>query len=189
MSKLRLFVALNFPRETREAIGHAVAPLRAAPYPVRWVDADLIHLTVKFLGDVAHDRLPVIESALSEVAGAAKPFVLPLEGAGAFPRPRDPRVVWVGCEPVPALELLQHALEGKMQTLGFPIDGRPFRPHLTVGRVKRDAERSAFRELESDLESVDLSAAPLMESLDLVESTLSPRGPSYRTRVAARLGG
>ena len=129
------------------------------------------------------------EDALREVAGSAKPFVLPLEGAGAFPTPRDPRVVWVGCEPVPALELLQHALEGKMQQLGFPLEGRPFRPHLTAGRVKRDAQRSAFRELESDLESVDLSAAPLMESLDLVESKLGPRRPSYHTRIAARLGG
>ena len=189
MSGLRLFVALNFPSEIRDAIAKAVAPLRAAPYPVRWVDPDLIHLTVKFLGDVAPERVPVIEDALREVAGAAKPFVLPLEGAGAFPTPRDPRVVWVGCEPVPALELLQHALEGKMQQLGFPLEGRPFRPHLTAGRVKRDAQRSAFRELESDLESVDLSAVPLMESLDLVESKLGPRGPSYHTRIAARLGG
>jgi RNA 2',3'-cyclic 3'-phosphodiesterase len=185
---VRLFVAINIPDAVRQVINDAAAELRARPYPVKWVAPELLHLTVKFLGEVDPARLDDLGAALLEVGRAAKPFVLPIRGAGVFPTPRNPRVFWVGCEPVPALELIQDDVERRMQGLGFALDRRPFRPHLTIGRVKRQASRSAFRSLDGLLQAVDLEAAPFVDSLELMESRLSPGGPSYQPRIVAPLG-
>lgn len=188
MSDLRLFVAINFSDAVRSRIADAVAPLREAGYPVRWVRPELVHLTLKFLGDVDPDKVDGVGSALGETVPRSRAFVLPVGGAGAFPTARKPRIIWVGCEGVPALELLQHEIERAMSDVGFPIEGRAFRPHLTVGRVRRDASPVAFAGLEADLAAVKIAEDPLIEAVDLMESQLGPGGPKYTRRLSASLG-
>jgi RNA 2',3'-cyclic 3'-phosphodiesterase len=184
---VRLFVAVNLPSLVRDQVWNAASGLRSTDYPIRWVGRDLIHLTLKFLGNVAPDRLDSVRESIQKAVVGAKTFPLVLEGAGAFPNARRPSVLWVGCERVPSLELVQDALERELDRVGFPIEGRPFRPHLTIGRVKRHSRPSALMGLEEMLESIDLHAEALVTSVDLMESHLGHGGPRYENLFAAPL--
>jgi 2'-5' RNA ligase len=184
---VRLFVAVNFPPILRQEVWEALQPLREANYPVRWVDVDQIHVTVKFLGNVDDERVDAIGQAVRDAAAGTRRFALPLGGAGAFPNAKRPRVVWIGCEAVPALELLQHTMERRMERFGFPLEGRPFRPHVTLGRVKRDAPPRDFRSLEADLAAIDFATVSDVSSVDLMESRLGKDGARHVCRVEGAL--
>lgn len=186
---MRLFVAINLPDALRRAVWEASALLRAGPYPVRWVDPSSIHVTLKFLGDVAETREPEIADAVQSAVRGAKPFSLSLDGFGAFPTPRRPRVVWVGCEAAPPLELLQDRVERAFAALGFPVEGRPFHPHLTLGRARRDARSRDFSGIERELMGLQFHGELLVSSLDLMQSVLAPQGARYTVRHAATLAG
>lgn len=191
---MRLFVALNFPDATRQALWRATAPLRDLGLPARWVRADGLHLTLKFLGDVAPEREGELVAALRRAAAGspgahpgAGVLTLRLRGFGAFPDVTRPRVVWVGIEGDSALELLQHRVEREFEPLGFPTEQRPFRPHLTLARAKRDARPPAFRPLAGALEQVAFDETAVVETLDLMESTLQQGGSVYHQRHCERL--
>ena len=106
---MRLFVALNFLPPVREALWAATARLRDLDLPVKWVRGEAVHLTLKFLGDVADERVPELAAALTSAAAGARPLSLALGGFGVFPDFRRPRVVWVGIEPEPGLGSESHA--------------------------------------------------------------------------------
>jgi 2'-5' RNA ligase len=144
------------------------------------VDQGALHLTLKFLGSIVPAQATPIAAALDEATRGTRPFTLPVGDFGAFPTVERPRVIWVGCEGVPPLELLQHRLELGMEPLGFPIEGRAFRPHLTLGRVRREARSSALRGLGQLLAGLDFQGATLVESIDLMESVQGPKGSHYR---------
>lgn len=184
---MRLFVAINLPDDVREAIVRAAEPLRRLALPVKWVDGAGIHLTLKFLGEVHADREAAVRAALEAACAPAQPFQLPIEGFGAFPSPERARVVWVGCAAVPPLELLQHGLETAFAPLGFAIEGRPFRPHLTLGRAKR-AARAGVRGLAETLDRLVFAADVPVESVELMESRLAPSGAQYAVRRRVSLG-
>ncbi len=186
---MRLFVAINLPEEERARLEQEVRALRGARLPVRWVAADALHLTLKFLGEVPDARVGEIEHALKEVAGAFAPFRLELRGLGAFPNPRSPRVVWVGVHAPAELGRLAGAVEEAMAGLGFPRENRPFSPHLTLGRAERDARPGDFRPLAALAERFTFRAEVEARSADLMRSHLSPRGARYERILAAPLTG
>lgn len=183
---MRLFVAVNLPPELRAAIHAAAAPLRADPFPVRWVDPDGIHVTLKFLGEVERERLDDVVATLERACVGAKAFPLEVGGFGAFPSADRARVVWVGCAPAPPLELMQHGIERAFAELGFPVEGRPFRPHCTLGRARGEA-RAGVRGLGARLDALAFADTFMVTSIDLMESTLTPRGARYAVRHAVRL--
>lgn len=190
VASVRLFIAVNFPPDLRRRLWEAAEPLRAAGYPVRWVAPDAIHVTLKFLGEVKPDREAEILAAMGTAVRGARPFELPVSGFGAFPPSGRPRVVWAGCEPVPPpLELLQHQMEQEMDRLGFPVEGRAFHPHVTLGRVQRDARPAAFRDLEGRLDALQFGEATMVDSVDLMESRLARQGAEYTRRHAVPLAG
>lgn len=182
---MRLFVAVNLPGGVRDDLSRAAAPLRETPFPVKWIEPDGVHLTLKFLGDVVEERVPAVVSGIEDACRGVMVFTLGMSGFGAFPSPQRPRVIWVGCEPVPALELLQHGMEREMQLLGFPLDGRPFQPHLTLGRVRRGA--GALPGFAALLDALSFECEFLVESVDLMQSTLSRAGARYTRRHAVPL--
>ena len=98
MKTIRAFVAVDLPEEARAALGEVGAALAGwvARGAVKWVRPELMHLTLRFLGDTPFDRRPAVQAALDAVAAAHVPFDLHLTGVGCFPNPRRPRVVWVG---------------------------------------------------------------------------------------------
>lgn len=172
---------MTLPEAVRQVLWRDTASLREAGLPVRWVREDGVHLTLKFLGEQPATREPDISAALTQVASRSRPFSVAVQGLGAFPDVRRPRVIWAGLEPVPALELLQHDLEGTLAGLGFESEARPFHPHLTLGRSKAGARRDAFEDLESLLARNPVSGDFAVEHLALMESQLTPAGARYRS--------
>lgn len=185
---MRLFIALHLPADTRRALYAAAAPLRATDAPVKWVDPDAIHITLKFLGNVDDGLAPAITQRLDAIAGRRRPFALPLDGFGAFPTADRPRVIWAGAESVPPLELLQHDVESAMADLGFDVEGRPFRPHVTLGRVPQGGAGRA-RAVGDLLGGLTFTDEVPVEAVDLMQSRLRPQGAQYAVRHSARLGG
>ncbi|HXQ29689.1 MAG TPA: RNA 2',3'-cyclic phosphodiesterase [Gemmatimonadales bacterium] len=183
---MRLFVALNFPEAVKHGLWEAASPVRARPFPVRWVPRESIHLTVKFLGEVTAAELPAVREALGRTAAGSRALVLTIAGFGVFPNARAPRVVWAGLEPDPALELLHHDAERAFEPLGFTTDGRPFRPHVTLGRT-RSARAGEFAALSETLASLQYESTVRIEALDLMESLPGASGVTYHLRYGERL--
>jgi len=177
---MRLFIAINLPPELREAVWVAVESLRRRFDGIRWSKPEQMHLTLKFLGEVEDGRVSSISQALASAASGVPAFDVAVGELGAFPTPQRPRVVWVGCEPVPPLELLQHGVEREMAGLGFEIEGRAFRPHVTLGRARDGADPQALRTLGSALDSLAFADLFRANSVELMQSRLGPAGATYQ---------
>ena len=182
---MRLFAAVPIPEPARVEIARLLARLREPGWPLRLVHDQGLHLTVKFFGEVAPARLEVIEEAVRSAAPGTGALSLRLAEVGAFPSFRRPRVVWVGLDVPPALELLQDRLERLAEAIGFAPEGDPFRPHVTLGRV-REGERlppGALDSLAGTYEPVPFLASELV----LYESVLGRGGPHYEPRLTLDL--
>jgi 2'-5' RNA ligase len=176
----------------RHDLWDALAPLRdpRETLPVKWVRAENIHLSLKFLGDVDDAREPELRAALQRAAGARsepRPLTLQITGFGVFPDYHRPQVLWAGVTPDPSVELLQHGVEQAFAPLGFPTDARPFRPHVTLGRAARAARPRDFQGLEARLGGMDFAATVSVAEVDLMQSTLQPHGPVYQVKYHERL--
>lgn len=188
---MRLFVAINLPDALREEVHEAVAPLREDGVPARWVDASSYHLTMKFIGEVRPDDRHAAEAMLRRCVSGYRPVDVGMEGVGAFPSLRRPRVIWLGVAPTPQLRALKHDLEHAYARLGVERETRAFRPHVTLGRVPDDADAGDFRKLESLAREIRVDAEFTASHLDLMRSRLRPDGPEYavEARVPLRPGG
>jgi 2'-5' RNA ligase len=182
-----LFVALNLPAAVRQTLWETTAPVRNLGLPVRWVRPDGIHLTLKFLGEVPDATEPDLRSALTRAARGGRALPLAVEGFGAFPTVERPKVIWAGINAEPGVELLQHHVEREFEPLGFAPEGRPFRPHLTLGRAERDAGPRAFAPLAPALAQLHYQETALVETVDLMRSTLQSGGSVYQVRHSERL--
>lgn len=182
---MRLFIAVNLTGSVRHQIWRVSSALREAAFPIRWIDPASMHVTLKFLGDVDAAREPEIVAGLEAACSDVTAFDLSIGGFGAFPDPDRPRVVWVGCEPARAFAVLQHEIETEMHRLGFRRDGRTFRPHLTIGRVRRGAGRCIG--LGDCLSDIHLAEPVAVHTVDLMKSTLARSGTRYTRRHATPL--
>jgi RNA 2',3'-cyclic 3'-phosphodiesterase len=176
---MRLFIALNLPGEERERIHAAAAPLREAGFPVRWLDPENFHLTLKFLGDVRSEMLPVVEKVVRNVAGQTAHFPLSLGGFGAFPTIRRPRVIWIGATPTPALRCLKQDIEWGLASHGFERETRAFHPHITLGRADEQKGAGAFRGLDELSAGLGYSSVVPLDTVELMRSHLSRKGARY----------
>ena len=186
---MRLFVAVNLPAAERRAVFEAAAPLRAARLPVKWVGEESIHVTLRFLGEVPEPQVARIREALPAAVRAARPFEVGFGGVGAFPSLARPRVVWIGVERHPALELLANDVEKALMALDFEPELRPFHPHLTLGRAEHGAKPAQLGGLEALAAGIEYQGSCLVESVDLMQSVLGPRGATYTVLLRAMLGG
>lgn len=177
---MRLFIALEIPVADRNHIHRAAHPLRAVDLPVRWTHPDAYHLTLKFLGEVSAEKLPELERAMRESTPGLALTALTLLGLGGAPSLARPRVLWIDVEQSPPLMQLQSRLDSALSDLGFPFEARPFRPHITLGRIQggraiSPADVDALRDLAME------APTPIpIPSLALIESRLSPDGARYR---------
>lgn len=171
----------------RQGLWDAIGPVRERGLRVKWVRPEALHLTLKFLGDVDDAREPTLRDALGEVCKDTRPVTVHIEGFGVFPDYKRPSVVWAGVAPDPALELLQHRVEKVFAPLGFPMEARAFRPHLTLGRAKRDTRRRDMPGLEEALSALAFSETVVVPDVDLMESTLQSAGAVYQVKHRGRL--
>jgi RNA 2',3'-cyclic 3'-phosphodiesterase len=178
----RLFVAVEVPEEVHGAIDRAVAPWREV-LAARWVPARNRHVTLRFLGAVAADRIALVEAALTTAASSSGRARTRLTGLGAFPSPGRARVLWVGIDDAPGrLAAIAHALDGALLS-DFPPEPRPLRPHLTLARCD-PAVRLPATFVDTAVEPVPFEVRRLV----LFESVPSGSGPPrYEPLVTAAL--
>ncbi len=164
---------------------------RAPLDDVRWVRPDGIHLTLKFLGDTPTEGLDAIALAMARAAARIQPFAVQVQGTGAFPSLRAPRVVWLGLsEQAELLGELQAGLEAALEREGFPKEQRGFSPHLTLGRINGRLSPLQLEALAEGLRQIDAFAFPAIpvEAISLIESQLDRSGARYFPRRLAKLG-
>jgi 2'-5' RNA ligase len=181
---VRLFVAAEIPPEIRQALAELMDALkREIPGP-RWVRPEGIHLTLRFLGEVAEAELPRLAGELAvHVPGSGSPFEVRVEGMGVFPETGRPRVLWVGLvQPGGELEKLQSVVERALEATalaGVKPEGRPFRPHLTMARFgegRPDPALAAALATRRDRTWGRFTVS----SICLFQSLLGPGGATYR---------
>lgn len=145
---MRLFIAIELDDAARRNLA-AVQSRLAAFDPrrdVRWAAQHQLHLTLRFMGEVADENVTRLSRAMDEAAAAAAPFAMRGGVAGCFPAGGPVRIVWAGIdEPTGALAALAAAVERKAVELGWPPDTRPFHAHVTLGRVNFDRSRGDLR--------------------------------------------
>ena len=192
MEQVRSFVAIELPERLKEELVGLSERLKSGGYSgVRWVDPRGIHLTLKFLGDVAVERLDDINTALKEATRGVSPFRLEVGGLGVFPNPRRVRVAWVGLAgETDKLQQLQQQVESVLAKLGFATESRRFTPHLTLARVRDQVsleERLGFGQF---IESADFRAMNKIEvdTVYLMRSQLTRQGAIYSRISSVHLG-
>jgi len=190
VATIRTFLAINLSVPTIRAVSEAQGQLRQAlakSLRVAWVPPANLHLTLKFLGDVAPEVPEAVGDVLQRGLTSRQPFEVRAAGAGAFPDEQRPRVLWVGLhDESGALKALQADVEGWMEALGFAREGRPFKPHLTLGRVK-DGHASVAEALQPFRET--FFGASIIKDVTLYESRLKAKGAEYVVLRRALIGG
>lgn len=177
---VRAFVAVPLSAEVQLLLARLIDELRPRIPRVRWVAPQSIHLTLRFLGESAPDRLENLARDLRRAAGECPPGSARLAGLGLFPERGRPGVLWLGITLPPQVIVLQAACEAAAVRHGWLPENRPYRPHLTLGRWREKVPRPV-------LPDVDLGAAPL-EALSLMRSELHPQGARYTTLARFVLG-
>jgi 2'-5' RNA ligase len=186
---MRLFFAIELGDDLLDLLDETTATLRSEAPELAWVGREKQHLTLKVLGDVDEASLPGLTAAADRAAARHPPLEMVVREVGAFPNFRRARVVWIGVEQEPRLELLHHDLELACESEGFEVEGRPFRPHITLARVRTALPVERLRGLARVARTVRLKATVPVERITLFESTLAPSGARYRRVHAAPLGG
>lgn len=184
---MRLFIGLNMPKKQRARIHSAARALRDEDLPVRWIDPDHFHVTLKFLGEVRREKVEAVTEALERVASSTKAFSTEVAGFGAFPTIRRPRVIWLGVGATPELRCLKQDLEWALGEVGFDAETRAFHPHVTLGRVGDNGGAGVFRGLDSVMAGLDFNGEIKVRTIDLMRSHLSRKGSHYTVLESAKM--
>jgi len=155
---------------------HALVPEARAS----WSRETNIHLTLKFLGETPQHLVEKFDSAISRAVDGIAPFPILISGTGVFPRPRDPRVLWIGISDTEGqLAKLHTQLEAESEQEGFAREARPFNPHLTLARLRAQQGAREIARAHEDLEFVpeEISVNEVM----LIRSELGSAGSRYTT--------
>jgi len=194
MPSVRTFIAIEMGPQVLDALGQAQNELRHGEggRAGRWVKRENLHLTLKFLGEVPVGQLESVYQAVARAGKDICSFVLAVTDLGCLPNLRRPRVICVDVQDRSGRLLrLQEAVERELTRLGFPAERRGFRPHLTLGRVRRQATRGEVEALAKSIaahRSIDGSQVQVDE-VAVVKSELTPNGPIYTRLFGAPLAG
>jgi len=187
-STIRTFVAVDIGEAIRSAAAKLVEELRTASADVTWVAPHNMHLTVKFLGDVAAERVPKVSATVAEALADVRAFDLEVRGLGAFPNASRPRTIWIGTGAGEAqLAVVAERLEKALAKLGFAREGRPFRGHLTLGRVRRPGPAlAALTQTLQERAGLEFGQTTIREAI-VFSSQLERGGPIYEALSRAPL--
>ena len=186
---VRAFIAVEIDSAVREALGGAQDILRQADARVGWVAPRNIHCTLAFLGDIFSGQIGPAGEALKRAAGRAAPFSLDVNGLGFFGSPHSPRVIWagIGGDATPLCKL-QGDLSVELAAAGLQPDAKPFKPHLTIGRVRSSRNAPTLVRLLEEHKSKRFGALTVTRIV-LMQSVLNAGGPEYKLIAAADFGG
>ncbi|UCD54062.1 MAG: RNA 2',3'-cyclic phosphodiesterase [Dehalococcoidia bacterium] len=191
MEQIRSFISIELPAELKLELVQLEAQLKSGGQSgVKWVDPDGIHLTLKFLGSIAVDRVEGITRAMEEAVHGISPFQLKVKELGVFPNFKRVQVAWVGLSgEVDKLAQLQKRIESNLIPLGFAPESRPFAPHLTLARLRAQTSPDEKQRFGQLIANTTFESAHTIEvdAISLMKSQLTREGAIYSQINSIRL--
>jgi len=191
MELLRAFIAIEFPDSLLANIEKQTARLRGplGDELVRWVPTQNLHLTLKFIGNVAKSQVDFLKQLVSQITEKHSRFDLQIAGSGSFPNAKRPRILWARIQAPAELASLQKSIEDGASRLGYEKESRAFSPHLTLGRIRQNVSAAELQKIRNILESTQIGyiGNAHIDSVYLFQSELHPRGSIYTKLFSAKL--
>ena len=181
MNEIRAFLALQLPGDIQGQLSQIQQMLRHQLPPVSWVRPGNIHVTLKFFGNILPALVDSLYEALGDIGSQTIPFWLNVQGIGVFPHLRAPRVIWAGLTgPVHKVIQLHDQIQILLEPLGFPLEEKPFHPHVTLARIKSDGKNvGKVLNERGCLDVENVVGEWLVDSMVLYRSELSSSGARY----------
>jgi 2'-5' RNA ligase len=175
----RIFVAIEV--EAGGEMQRITATLKAllGNENIKWVDIRNMHVTLAFLGDTEEDRIKSLAGVIKEKCAGFGDFEVTISGTGVFRNFRDPRIIWAGINPQEELIRLGELVKNALRQEGFHIDDKPFRPHITLGRIKNIKDNQNLKQVLDKYSKAEPQTVSVKEVI-LFESILKQTGPVYR---------
>lgn len=175
---MRAFIAIELPQELKDKITKLISELRKADFcDAKWVSAQQLHLTLKFLGEIRQQDVTKVESVLKEISAHIKSFPLQLVGIGHF----NQRVLWIGGNSGQDDAVrLANKIDEDLHKLGFAKEEREFSVHLTLARIKYVTGKIKFQQVLEKYKNMDFGKFKV-DKIKLIESVLAEQGPIYKT--------
>jgi len=175
----RCFIAIDIPAEN--SLPQLLKLLRKEfnASQINWVQPEKIHLTLAFLGEISDGQIDLTIKVLNEICLKFEPFNCNLKGFGSFGTKEKPTVLWIGVYVSRALYELKLKFDKGLEITGFNYDGKIFKPHLTLGRIKKFANHAEYLQLTGKYKDFSFLNFEV-RSVILYESILSSSGPDYK---------
>jgi len=184
---MRTFIAIEIPDEIKKEMAKVQDELKRSGADAGWTRPEGIHLTLKFLGEVPEAKIEEIKKALVQAAETTSRFRLKIAGAGTFPNPKNPRVVWLGVSgDIDKLSALQGSVEKSMMAMGFDREERAFSPHLTLARIKYLRPQYSWQKAIDSIKDIRLAEFDV-DYVNLMKSDIKPSGAVYTEIGRVRL--
>ncbi len=169
---IRTFIAFELPDDIKSHLGEVISCLKQKNRPVKWVHPEGLHVTAKFLGSIDESLVEPLSRDMDEIAALKKPLRVSLSGIGAFPDRRRPRVIWTGLKgDTDAMAQIAGEIDRMCARYGMKPETRPFRTHVTMGRLKMPSVVDLAQEVKAKEFSIN--------RIVLYKSELSPSGARY----------
>jgi len=179
MTKRRIFIAVNFPVEIKQAINSIIDKIKNSEPNIKWVDLDNTHITLAFLGWVTEKEIARATVILKQISKNFKIFKINLGNIGFFPSINTARVVWIGSGENLNILNIQNNLNKQLAISGLKTENRLFTPHLTIGRVKKDKKIKNTDKILAISKKIDIGEV-IVSNIDIMESVLKKSGPEYK---------
>ena len=187
MDTTRTFIAFDLSEEFKETIALIQRDLKELDLDISWVKNNNLHLTIKFLGSVAQDKIPAVIETFQNSLKDFPSFTSELADLGAFPRIDRPQILWIGLkEETSVLQNIAESIEQNFEPLDFPKEGRAFEPHITIGRLRSNKNTSRLSEKIKNY-AFPSGIRQEMTRITLYKSVLSSQGPSYEQLARVEL--
>lgn len=192
MAMKRVFIAVPLSEAAIQSLQQTQNQLQTIQ-SVRWIKPAHMHLTLQFLGSVPQTELPKLMSALNQSVLDHRPFKVQIAALGVFPNLRRPQVIWAGLSGnLNNLHNLHAAIIETTASLGFTPEARSYKPHLTLGRVKKHAKANDYTQISRSIKQIQDSVGHIttlpVDRITLFQSQLQPTGPIYTPLLEIRLG-
>jgi len=180
----RIFIAVNLDLSIKKELSDIQQKITIGDSKIKWVYPELMHITLEFLGNQLPKQIEIIRQILKRITGHCKTFVIDLSSSiGVFPSLKKPRVIWVGIDKGSIeLEMLSKLIKTDLQKKHLLSDNKEFRSHITIGRVKYLNNRNSLTDSIDHIVSKKISQK--VNSIELMESKLTPTGPIYREIIS-----
>ena len=180
---MRIFIAIDFPADIIQKIDNIISFLKTLTpaKAIKWVSADNLHLTLKFIGDYPEQNLEQLIDIMDHELKPFPVFDITIQGMGMYPNEKNPRVIWLGISHDETLLKIHKQVDNTLQKVGVKPDRRDFDAHLTIARARRRTGKAIVQEVGNILSTnkLDTLGQVTVDEILLIKSELTPQGPIY----------